>query len=156
MAKNIVAAGLADKCEVQLAYAIGVAQPVSIHVDTFGTARIDEARIEDLIRDHFDLRPKGIIADARPAAPDLPRRPRPTATSAASEPEFTWERTDKADTLRAAAGSDPALMVVSSTPAPPSDLAPFGSLGQTTWVRRIDPAPGAGDFSRPCRACAAD
>jgi S-adenosylmethionine synthetase len=103
VAKNIVAAGLADKCEVQVAYAIGIAQPVSIHVDAFGTAKIDEGRIEDLIRAHFDLRPKGIIQML-----DL-LRPIYRATAAnghfgRSEPEFTWERTDKADALRADAG----------------------------------------------------
>ena len=103
VAKNIVAAGLADKCEVQVAYAIGVAQPVSIHVDAFGTAKIDETRIEELIRAHFDLRPKGIIQML-----DL-LRPIYRATAAnghfgRSEPEFTWERTDKADALRADAG----------------------------------------------------
>ncbi|MGB5735808.1 MAG: methionine adenosyltransferase [Thiohalocapsa sp.] len=103
VAKNIVAAGLADKCEVQLAYAIGIAQPVSIHVDAFGTAKIDEGRIEDLIRAHFDLRPKGIIQML-----DL-LRPIYRATAAnghfgRSEPEFTWERTDKANALRADAG----------------------------------------------------
>ncbi len=103
VAKNIVAAGLADKCEVQVAYAIGIAQPVSIHVDAFGTAKIDETRIEELIRAHFDLRPKGIIQML-----DL-LRPIYRATAAnghfgRSEPEFTWERTDKADALRADAG----------------------------------------------------
>ena len=103
VAKNIVAAGLADKCEVQVAYAIGVAQPVSIHVDAFGTAKIDETRIEELIHAHFDLRPKGIIQML-----DL-LRPIYRATAAnghfgRSEPEFTWERTDKADALRADAG----------------------------------------------------
>ncbi len=103
VAKNIVAAGLAEKCEVQVAYAIGVAQPVSIHVDAFGTAKIDETRIEELIRAHFDLRPKGIIQML-----DL-LRPIYRATAAnghfgRSEPEFTWERTDKADALRADAG----------------------------------------------------
>jgi len=103
VAKNIVAAGLADKCEVQVAYAIGIAQPVSIHVDAFGTAKIDETRIEALIRAHFDLRPKGIIQML-----DL-LRPIYRATAAnghfgRSEPEFTWERTDKAEALRTDAG----------------------------------------------------
>jgi S-adenosylmethionine synthetase len=103
VAKNVVAAGLADKCEVQVAYAIGIAQPVSVHVETFGTARIDEPRIEQLIRAHFDLRPKGIIQML-----DL-LRPIYRATAAnghfgRSEPEFSWERTDKAEALRADAG----------------------------------------------------
>jgi S-adenosylmethionine synthetase len=103
VAKNIVAAGLADKCEVQVAYAIGIAEPVSVHVETFGTAKIEEPRIEELIRAHFDLRPKGIIQML-----DL-LRPIYRATAAnghfgRSEPEFTWERTDKAEALRADAG----------------------------------------------------
>jgi S-adenosylmethionine synthetase len=103
VAKNVVAAGLADKCEVQVAYAIGIAEPVSVHVETFGTAKIEEPRIEELIRAHFDLRPKGIIQML-----DL-LRPIYRATAAnghfgRSEPEFTWERTDKAEALRADAG----------------------------------------------------
>ncbi len=103
VAKNVVAAGLADKCEVQVAYAIGVAQPVSLMVNTFGTGKVADARIVELIRDAFDLRPKGIIASL-----DLLR---PIYAKTASyghfgrdEPEFTWETTDKADALRAAAG----------------------------------------------------
>jgi S-adenosylmethionine synthetase len=103
VAKNIVAAGLASKCEVQIAYAIGVARPVSIMVETFGTGKIPEARIEKLVERHFDLRPKGIIQ-----ALDL-LRPIYTRTAAyghfgRDEPEFTWEATDKAAALRAAAG----------------------------------------------------
>ncbi len=103
VAKNIVAAGLAEKCEVQIAYAIGVAQPVSLMVNTFGTGKIEESRIENLVREHFDLRPKGIIQSL-----DL-LRPIYTKTAAyghfgRDEPEFTWEATDKAEALRAAAG----------------------------------------------------
>jgi S-adenosylmethionine synthetase len=103
IAKNIVAAGLATKAEVQLAYAIGVADPVSGMVDTFGTAAIDEAKMTQLIREHFALTPKGIIE-----ALDL-RRPIYKQTAAyghfgRSEPGFTWERTDRADALRRAAG----------------------------------------------------
>ena len=103
VAKNIVAAGLADKCEVQVAYAIGVSQPVSLMVNTFGTGKIEEARIEALVREHFDLRPKGIVQSL-----DL-LRPIYAKTAAyghfgRDEPEFTWEATDKADALRAAAG----------------------------------------------------
>ena len=103
VAKNCVAAGLADRVQVQLAYAIGVADPVSVLVDTFGTARIDEARIGALVREHFSLTPLGIIETL-----DL-RRPIYRQTAAfghfgRSEPDFTWERTDKADALRAAAG----------------------------------------------------
>ncbi len=103
VAKNIVAAGLAEKCEVQVAYAIGIAQPVSLMVNTFGTGAIEEARIEDLVREHFDLRPKGIIQSL-----DL-LRPIYAKTAAyghfgRDEPEFTWEATDKAEALRASAG----------------------------------------------------
>ena len=103
VAKNIVAAGLADRCEIQVSYAIGVAEPTSISIDTFGTAKIAEAVIIDLVRKHFDLRPKGLINML-----DL-KRPiyRPTAAYGhfgREQADFTWERTDKADALRAAAG----------------------------------------------------
>ena len=103
VAKNIVAAGLADTCEVQVAYAIGVAQPVSLMVNTFGTGKIEEDHIEALVRRHFDLRPKGIIQTL-----DL-LRPIYGKTAAyghfgRDEPEFTWEATDKAAVLRADAG----------------------------------------------------
>ena len=103
IAKNIVAAGLADRCEVQLAYAIGVADPVSVLVDTRGTGKLDEDKISDLVREHFKLTPNGIIESL-----DL-RRPIYRKTAAyghfgRNEPEFTWERTDKADALRSAAG----------------------------------------------------
>ncbi len=103
IAKNIVAAGLADICEVQLSYAIGVADPTSVLVSTEGTARISEDRISDLVREHFPLTPKGIIAHL-----DL-RRPifRETARNGhfgRNRPEFTWERTDKAEALKKAGG----------------------------------------------------
>jgi S-adenosylmethionine synthetase len=103
IAKNIVAAELADEAEVQLAYAIGVADPVSIYVNTFGTGRIEESKIEDLVRSHFQMTPKGIIESL-----DL-RRPIYRKTAAyghfgRSEETFTWERTDKADQLRRDAG----------------------------------------------------
>ena len=103
IAKNVVAAGLADKCEVQLAYAIGVAEPVSVYVDTRGSGRISEAQISDLVRQHFPLTPKEIISEL-----DL-RRPVYKATAAYGHfgrtgDGFTWERTDKAEALRAAAG----------------------------------------------------
>ena len=103
VAKNIVAAGLADRCEVQVAYAIGVARPVSLMVNTFGTGKIADERIVALIEKHFDLRPKGIIA-----ALDL-LRPIYSKTAAyghfgREEPEFTWEKTDKAAALKADAG----------------------------------------------------
>ena len=103
VAKNIVAAGLADRCEIQVSYAIGVAEPTSISIDTLGTAKVAESTIIDLVRTHFDLRPKGLINML-----DL-KRPiyRPTAAYGhfgREEADFTWERTDKADALRAAAG----------------------------------------------------
>ena len=103
VAKNIVAAGLAGRCEIQVSYAIGVAEPTSISIDTFGTAAVAESTIIDLVRTHFDLRPKGLINML-----DL-KRPiyRPTAAYGhfgREQADFTWERTDKADALRAAAG----------------------------------------------------
>jgi S-adenosylmethionine synthetase len=103
IAKNIVAAGLASKAEVQLAYAIGVAEPVSVMAETFGTATVDEEKITSLIREHFSLTPKGIID-----ALNL-RRPiyKPTAAYGhfgRTGPGFTWEKTDRADALRTAAG----------------------------------------------------
>jgi S-adenosylmethionine synthetase len=103
VAKNVVAAGLADKCEVQIAYAIGVATPVSIHVETFGTAKVDEGRIEDLVREHFDLRPKGIIQMLDLLRP-IYRKTAANGHFGRDEPELTWERTDRAESLRAAAG----------------------------------------------------
>lgn len=103
VAKNIVAAGIASKCEVQVAYAIGVAKPVSLMVNTFGTGKIDDDKIVQLIGKHFDLRPRGIIY-----ALDL-LRPIYAKTAAyghfgRDEADFTWERTDKANQLRADAG----------------------------------------------------
>ena len=103
VAKNIVAAGLADKCEIQVSYAIGVAEPTSISIETFGTGKIDDSRIEELVREHFDLKPKGLIQML-----DL-LRPIYGITAAyghfgRTEDSFTWERTDKADALRDAAG----------------------------------------------------
>jgi S-adenosylmethionine synthetase len=103
VAKNVVAAGLADRCELQVAYAIGVARPLSVAVDTFGTERIPVQKIEELVREHFDLRPAAILRDL-----DL-RRPIYAKTAAyghfgRDDADFTWERTDKADALRQAAG----------------------------------------------------
>lgn len=103
VAKNIVAAGLADKCLVQVSYAIGVAQPTSIMVETYGTGKIADEKLTQLVREHFDLRPKGIVKML-----DL-LRPIYSKTAAyghfgRDEPEFTWEATDKAAELRAAAG----------------------------------------------------
>lgn len=103
VAKNIVAAGLADRCEIQVSYAIGVAEPTSISINTFGSNKIPETKIAELVRQHFDLRPQGIIDML-----DL-RRPIYRATAAyghfgRTEPEFTWELTDKAEALKADAG----------------------------------------------------
>ena len=103
VAKNIVAAGLAEKCLVQVSYAIGVARPTSIMVNTFGTGKIEDSAITELVRAHFDLRPKGIVQML-----DL-LRPIYAKTAAyghfgREEPEFSWERTDKAEALKAAAG----------------------------------------------------
>ncbi len=103
IAKNIVAAGLADRCEVQLAYAIGVAEPVSVRVDTFATSKVDPAIISDLVRSHFKLTPKGIIESLNL------RRPIYCKTAAyghfgRSDPDFTWELTDKAAKLASDAG----------------------------------------------------
>ena len=103
VAKNIVAAGLAERCEIQISYAIGVAEPTSIRVETFGTGMIDENRLTQLVREHFDLRPRGLVSML-----DL-LRPIYAETAAyghfgREEEQFTWERTDKADILREAAG----------------------------------------------------
>jgi len=103
IAKNIVAAGLADRCEVQLAYAIGVAEPVSVLVDTFETSKIDPKTISDLVRAHFKLTPKGIIDSLNL------RRPIYCKTAAyghfgRTDPDFTWESTDKAAKLASDAG----------------------------------------------------
>ena len=103
VAKNVVAAGLADRCEVQVAYAIGVAKPVSLMVNTFGTAKIDEAKIEALVAEHFDLRPKAIIQSLDLLRP-IYRNSAAYGHFGRTEPEFTWEATDKADVLREAAG----------------------------------------------------
>jgi S-adenosylmethionine synthetase len=105
VAKNIVASGLAERCEIQLAYAIGVSEPVSVHVDTMGTGQVADSEIAELVRKVFPLTPSGIIKHL-----DL-RRPiyRKTASGGhfgRSEPEFTWERTDKAEALRQAAGAE--------------------------------------------------
>ena len=103
VAKNVVAAGLAEKCEVQVAYAIGVAKPVSLMVNTFGTAKIDEAKIEALVAEHFDLRPKAIIQTLDLLRP-IYKKSAAYGHFGRTEAEFKWEATDKADALRAAAG----------------------------------------------------
>ncbi len=101
IAKNIVAAGIADRCEVQLSYAIGVAEPTSVLVDTFGTGRIDDLKITKLVRQHFELRPGGLT--------EMLDLLKPVYRSTASyghfgRPEFSWEKTDKAEALKADAG----------------------------------------------------
>jgi S-adenosylmethionine synthetase len=110
VAKNLVAAGLAERCQIQVAYAIGVAHPLSVLVDTFGTNVIEVPRIQELVREHFDLRPAAILRDL-----DL-RRPIYAKTAAyghfgREDGEFTWERTDRADALREAAGLGAATRV---------------------------------------------
>ena len=103
VAKNLVAAGIADRCEIQLSYAIGVAEPTSISVDTFGTGKIDEERIVAIIREHFELRPKGLIKMLDLLRPIY----LPTAAYGHFGREgenFTWERTDRAEALKLAAG----------------------------------------------------
>jgi S-adenosylmethionine synthetase len=103
VAKNIVAAGLAERCEIQVSYAIGVAEPTSISVETFGTGKVDEDRMNTLIREHFDLRPKGLIAMLDLLKPIY-------QTTAAyghfgrTEDTFSWEKTDKAELLKDASG----------------------------------------------------
>ena len=103
VAKNVVAAGLADRCQIQVAYAIGVAHPMSVHIETFGTEHVPVARIETLVREHFDLRPAAILEQL-----DL-RRPIYAKTAAyghfgRDDHDFSWERVDKANALREAAG----------------------------------------------------
>ena len=103
IAKNLVAAKLADRCEVQLAYAIGVAEPISLYVNTFGTNKIPEKQIEEIVRKNFDMKPSGIISQL-----DLKRSIYKKTASyghfGRNEPEFTWEKTDKAQTLKQSAG----------------------------------------------------
>lgn len=103
VAKNLVAAGIADRCEIQLAYAIGVAEPVSIFVDTFGTGRISDEEITKLIRKHFDLRPDGIISMLNLARP-IYRKTAAYGHFGRQDVEFPWESTDKAAILRKEAG----------------------------------------------------
>jgi S-adenosylmethionine synthetase len=98
IAKNIVAAGLADRCEVQLAYAIGVAEPVSVMVNTFGTGKADEGRISELVREHFELKPAGIIASLDLLKPIFKKT---AAYGHFGRDIFSWERTDKAEALKA-------------------------------------------------------
>jgi len=101
VAKNIVAAGLADRCEIQLSYAIGVAEPTSISIDSFGTGKLADEKISELVREHFDLRPKGLV--------DMLDLKRPIYLKTAAyghfgreDADFSWEKTDKADALKEA------------------------------------------------------
>jgi S-adenosylmethionine synthetase len=103
VAKNIVASGIADRCEVQLAYAIGVAEPVSVFIDTRGTSQIDEDKLSDIVREHFKLTPNGIIESLNLRRPIF-RKTAAYGHFGRTEPEFTWERTDKAEALRRSAG----------------------------------------------------
>ena len=103
VAKNIVAAGLAERCEIQISYAIGVAEPTSIHVETFGTHKISEDKIARLVREHFDLRPFSIIRMLDLIRP-IYRKTAAYGHFGREDPDFTWERTDKAELLRDAAG----------------------------------------------------
>jgi S-adenosylmethionine synthetase len=101
VAKNIVAAGLADRCEIQVSYAIGVAEPTSISINTFGTGKVSDEKIVELVREHFDLRPRGLIEMLDLLRPIY----RPTAAYGhfgREDANFTWEQTDKADALKAA------------------------------------------------------
>lgn len=103
VAKNIVAAGLAKQCQIQVSYAIGVAEPTSISVHTFGTGAVAESKLTELVREHFDLRPKGIVQMLDLLRP-IYRKTAAYGHFGREEPEFTWEKTDKAAALRAAAG----------------------------------------------------
>ncbi len=103
VAKNIVAAGLAARCEIQVSYAIGVAEPTSISINTFGTGKIADARIVSLIREHFDLRPYGLTQMLELIKP-IYRKTAAYGHFGREEPEFSWERTDKAEMLKEAAG----------------------------------------------------
>jgi len=103
VAKNIVAAGLAERCEIQIAYAIGIAEPTSINVDTFGTGKVDNSSLVKLVREFFDLRPRGIINTLQLEQP-IYKATASYGHFGREEPGFTWERTDKAGELRHAAG----------------------------------------------------
>jgi S-adenosylmethionine synthetase len=103
VAKNIVAAGLADKCEVQIAYSIGVAEPVSVLIDTFGTGKIPEEKISEIVRKEFDLRPAAITSELNLKRP-IYRKTAAYGHFGRTEPEFSWERTDRAEGLRKLSG----------------------------------------------------
>jgi S-adenosylmethionine synthetase len=99
IAKNIVAAGLADKCEIQISYAIGIAQPVSVMVNTFGTGRMPDEEIRELVMKHFDMKPKAIIDHLDLLRP-IYRKTAVFGHFGRDDPDFTWEKTDKAEILR--------------------------------------------------------
>ena len=103
VAKNLVAAGIADRCELQLSYAIGVAEPTSINIETFGTGKIDDGKIVGLVRNHFELRPKGLIKMLDLLKP-IYRQTAAYGHFGREEPNFTWEQTDKAAALQNDAG----------------------------------------------------
>jgi S-adenosylmethionine synthetase len=103
VAKNVVAAGLADRCEIQVSYAIGVAEPTSIMVETFGTGKVARERLTQLVREHFDLTPYGLREMLDLVRP-IYEKTAAYGHFGREEPEFTWERTDKAEALAAAGG----------------------------------------------------
>ena len=104
IAKNIIAAGIADRCEVQLAYAIGVAEPVSLYVNTFGTGRISDERTTEIVRENFDMRPAAIISQLNLKRPIYKKTAAYGHFGRGDEPDFTWEKADRADALRKVAG----------------------------------------------------
>ena len=103
IAKNIVAAGLAERVEIQLAYAIGVPDPVSVRIDTFGTGKVADDKISELVRENFQLTPRGIIESLNLRRP-IYRKTASYGHFGRNEPEFTWEATDKAEKLKQQAG----------------------------------------------------
>ena len=103
IAKNIVAAGLSERCEVQLAYAIGMSKPVSLYVNTFGTNKISENQIEELVKKNFDMTPYGIVSQLNLKRP-IYKKTASYGHFGRNEPEFTWEKTDKAEILKKDAG----------------------------------------------------
>jgi S-adenosylmethionine synthetase len=102
VAKNLVAAGIAERCEIQLSYAIGVAEPTSISVETFGTGKVSNGKIVELIRDHFELRPKGLIKMLDLIKP-IYKDTAAYGHFGREDLDLSWEKTDKADALKAAA-----------------------------------------------------
>ena len=122
IAKNIVAAGLADRCEIQLAYALGFSRPVSVLVNTFGTNKVPEEKIEELVNTHFDLRPKAIIEYLNLKRPIF-RKTAGYGHFGRDDPDFTWEKTNKADELKQASGlqTQSTLQNSNQAPNPPSE-----------------------------------